>query len=124
MRIHNVAAQLSPARPCIHVKPSWPVTSTNVFHPDGRGLAVGIFKEKRVAAGTSALCGLFERANNYSVLKYKTKPEFSTFCRLVSTAMQITADRRHALPINDHPDEIWLWRTQRRRFHMNTEGES
>ena len=56
MRTHNVAAQLSPARPCIHVKPSWPVTSTNVFHPDRRGLAVGIFNRKKNASPRARGC--------------------------------------------------------------------
>ena len=67
-----------------------------------------------------AVWSFLERANIYSVLKYNTKPEFSTFCRLVCTAMQFTADRRHALAIHDHPEEIWWWRRQRRMFHTNT----
>ena len=123
MRTHNVAAQLSPARPCIHVQPSWPVTSTNVFHPDGRGLAVGIFDRKKNASPRARVRCVVSFLNGRTTTLYssiKRSPNFRRFADSLYTAMQFTADRRHALPIHDHPKEIWLWRTQRRRFNMNT----
>ena len=80
-RAHDVAAQLSTARPCIHVKSSWlsPPQTCFVWVGVGWQWASSVGRKTHRCGYGFAVWSFLERVNNHSVVKYKTKHGYLRF---------------------------------------------